>query len=134
MSLLGMPDGIYDWTNGERIVKRGCKLTLDKEGEEKIAGSAVTLVECVRNFCEWSGEGTAMGLRAVTETPARMLGLEGVKGCLEAGADADLVVIEEIEREGRRELVVEQVWKFGVKLFDKSEEVENGVMNLLSQA
>jgi N-acetylglucosamine-6-phosphate deacetylase len=48
-----------------------------------------------------------------------MLGLESVKGSLDAGADADLVVLEEtVSEEGRKELVVAQVWKFGVCVFD----------------
>lgn len=50
-----------------------------------------------------------------------MLGVDGVKGCLDAGADADLVVLSErgSEKEdgGRRELVVDEVWKFGVRVF-----------------
>jgi N-acetylglucosamine-6-phosphate deacetylase len=28
MSMLGLPDGIYNWTNGEVIAKKGGKLTL----------------------------------------------------------------------------------------------------------
>lgn len=59
---------------------------------------------------------------AVTGTPARMLGLEGLKGGLEAGADADLVVLEEgVGVEGgerRRTLRVDQVWKFGELVFE----------------
>jgi N-acetylglucosamine-6-phosphate deacetylase len=37
MHLVGLPDGVYEWTNSERIVKSGTKLTL--EGTvDKIAG------------------------------------------------------------------------------------------------
>jgi len=37
MHLVGLPDGVYEWTNGERIVKTGPKLIL--EGTvDKIAG------------------------------------------------------------------------------------------------
>ena len=50
-----------------------------------------------------------------------MLGLEGVKGSLEGEADADLVIFGEAEREGGgMDLVVDQVWKFGSKVFDRS--------------
>jgi N-acetylglucosamine-6-phosphate deacetylase len=118
MHLVGLPDGTYSWSNGERIVKRGAKLTL--EGSDKIAGSSISLVECVNNFLNWSGASVPEALRAVTGTPARMLGLEGVKGSLEGEADADLVVFGEAEREGGgKELVVDQVWKFGSKVFDR---------------
>jgi N-acetylglucosamine-6-phosphate deacetylase len=39
MHLAGLKDGIYEWTNGERIVKKGPCLTL--EGSDKIAGRSV---------------------------------------------------------------------------------------------
>jgi N-acetylglucosamine-6-phosphate deacetylase len=54
-----------------------------------------------------------------------MLGVAGVKGSLDAGADADLVVLseEEVGVPGsgaqRSELVVEEVWKFGVRVFER---------------
>lgn len=41
MHLVGLPDGVYDWTNGERIVKQGPRLVL--EGSDKIAGRSVAL-------------------------------------------------------------------------------------------
>jgi N-acetylglucosamine-6-phosphate deacetylase len=48
-----------------------------------------------------------------------MLGLDGVKGSLAEEADADLVIFSEATTNGR-ELVVDQVWKFGSKVFDAS--------------
>ena len=58
-----------------------------------------------------------------------MLGVAGTKGTLDAGADADLVVLSEEEvladaegqgpGQGRTELVVEEVWKFGVRVFER---------------
>lgn len=122
MHLVGLPDGIYDWTNGERIIKRGSKLVLENH-EEKIAGSSITLVECVSNFLNWSGASIPEALKAVTRTPAEMLGLQGVKGCLESEADADLVVIEEVvDGKGVRRLRIDEVWKFGVKVFELVED------------
>lgn len=121
MRLAGMPDGTYDWTNGSRIVKAGALLTLEEN--QKIAGSSIQLVDCVSNFMQWTGATVPEALKAVTETPARMLGLKGVKGELVQGADADLVVLGlEGEREGGCErFVVEQVWKFGNLVFEKGE-------------
>jgi imidazolonepropionase-like amidohydrolase len=40
-----------------------------------------------------------------------MLGLEGIKGSLPEGADADLVIFNNID--GR--LIVDEVWKFGTR-------------------
>jgi N-acetylglucosamine-6-phosphate deacetylase len=57
-------------------------------------------------------------VRAVTATPAEMLGLAGVKGTLAEGADADLVVLDARDEAGRKTVRVEQVWKFGVKVHD----------------
>jgi len=140
MHLVGLPDGIYPWHNGDNIIKRGNKLILEgseapspvssasssssssehegeKEaaGEGKIAGSAVLLIDCINNFLEWTGVGIPQAVGTVTRTPARMLGLEGTKGGLEEGKDADLVVL------GREKgkLMVDQVWKFGEKVFGR---------------
>lgn len=43
-----------------------------------------------------------------------MLRLEGVKGTLEPGADADLMVLTE-EEDGKR-LRLDEVWKFGIRV------------------
>lgn len=110
MRLTGCPDGTYEWTNGERIIKKGPLLTLEKNG--RIAGSAITLLECVNNFIGFTGAEVGEALRCVTETPAKMLGkdVETRKGKLEVGMDADLVVLD-LDSEGT--LGLQQVWKFG---------------------
>jgi N-acetylglucosamine-6-phosphate deacetylase len=123
MYLAGLPDGVYDWTNGERIVKTGPRLVL--EGSDKIAGSSSTLVECVNNFLRFSGATVAQALGAVTTTPAKMLNIEGIKGSLVPGADADLVVFEEIGSGTGHRLKVEQVWKFGECVYDYVKEQES---------
>jgi N-acetylglucosamine-6-phosphate deacetylase len=46
MGMLGLPDGEYEWTNGEKIVKNGGKLTLN--GSDQIAGRY-----CLRNLGPW---------------------------------------------------------------------------------
>ena len=52
-----------------------------------------------------------------------MLGLSGVKGCLDSDADADLCIIsEEVGPDGQKKLLVDQVWKFGSKVFDRLED------------
>ncbi|KAJ9482130.1 hypothetical protein VN97_g11314 [Penicillium thymicola] len=126
MRLCGLPDGVYEWTNGERIVKSGARLTL--EGSDKIAGSSATLIECVNNFRRWSGASTAAAINAVTATPARLLGLEGVKGSLQSGADADLIVLGESEDPFTGPtLTVDQVWKLGAKIHDTDKAATVGV-------
>jgi N-acetylglucosamine-6-phosphate deacetylase len=139
MKLAGLEDGIYDWTNGDRIVKKGALLTL--EGSDKLAGrsvhinsnistlygakvchSSITLVECVSNFLNWTDSTIPQAIKTVTSTPAKMLGVSSVKGTLNSGADADLVVLSEDRSQGERvKLIVDQVWKFGVKVHDSQE-------------
>lgn len=59
-----------------------------------------------------------------------MLGLQGTKGCLDEGADADLVILSETTTSDssstmtggsgsvrKQQLVVDEVWKFGRKVF-----------------
>ncbi|KAL2869939.1 N-acetylglucosamine-6-phosphate deacetylase [Aspergillus lucknowensis] len=121
MKLCGLPDGVYDWTNGERIIKTGARLTL--EGSDKIAGSSATLIECVNNFRRWSGASTAQALNAASATPARLLGLQGVKGSLDSGADADLIVLsDEDDPYSGPTLTLNQVWKRGSKIYDSSKD------------
>jgi len=112
MFAAGLPDGVYDWTNGDKIEKEGQVLKLVGSGG-KIAGSAATMMECVNNFLNWTGASVGEALSAVTSAPARMVGVMGNKGCLDAGADADLVVLEESEERGERKLEICEVWKFG---------------------
>ncbi|KAI5779256.1 N-acetylglucosamine-6-phosphate deacetylase [Geopyxis carbonaria] len=118
MAMLGLPDGAYEWTNGATIVKRGGELTL--QGTRTIAGSCVTLVECLTNLINWTDTSIATALRTVTQTPAKMLGLESIKGTLRPGADADLVVLRDgVDADGKTTLVVEEVWKFGVQVYER---------------
>lgn len=117
MKTVGQPDGVYDWTNGDRFVKKGSLLTL--EGTDTIAGSCASLIECVNNFWTWSDASLPEVINAVTATPAKMLGVQETKGTLQAGADADLMVLDPCEESnGKRVLNVTQVWKFGVLVSD----------------
>jgi N-acetylglucosamine-6-phosphate deacetylase len=76
----------------------------------------------VTNFLNWSGASIPQALKAVTATPAAMLGLSAIKGTLSSDADADLVVLEEeVDEKGWKTLRVDQVWKFGTKVFDREE-------------
>jgi N-acetylglucosamine-6-phosphate deacetylase len=70
----------------------------------------------VNNFLRWTGSSVPLALKAVTSTPAAMLGLEGIKGSLEPGADADLVIFSEESVGGASQLAVDEVWKFGTRI------------------
>ncbi|CAD0089665.1 unnamed protein product [Aureobasidium vineae] len=117
LSLAGLSRGTYEWTNGSRIVKKGSELTLEENG--RIAGGFASLLDCVTNFLNWSGNSVPEAVNAVTSVPAKMLGMDKIKGSLEAGADADLLVLSERRNEdGLRTLRVDKVWKFGKLVLD----------------
>ncbi|CAI6091532.1 unnamed protein product [Clonostachys chloroleuca] len=108
---MGMPDGSYEWTNGQRTVKKG--MTLMLEGTNTLAGSGIDLLSCVNNFMKWTGCSIPDAIRAVTSTPATMLGVSGSKGFLQVGADADLLILEDDYTNGSAALAINEVWKFG---------------------
>ena len=81
------------------------------------------MLECVNNFINWTGASIAEAIDAVTVTPAAMLGIAEAKGSLRVGADADLVILTEGKDEnGGVKLLVEEVWKFGTKVWEFFEE------------
>ena len=84
--------------------------------------SAVTMLECVNNFINCTGASIAEAIDAVTVTPASMLDIAGTKGTLEVGADADLaVLLEDRDDHGGIKLAVEEVWKFGTRVWSSAE-------------
>jgi N-acetylglucosamine-6-phosphate deacetylase len=86
----GMPDGRYRLGTFEVSVAGG----IVRNSDGKLAGSTLTLDRALRHM-------TALGLPLhevlpmLTSNPARLLGLERRKGCLAAGADADLVLLDD---------------------------------------
>ncbi|KAF2280198.1 N-acetylglucosamine-6-phosphate deacetylase [Westerdykella ornata] len=120
MFLLGLPDGVYRWTSGSHIEKRGNELRLQETGA--IAGSCATMIECVRNFVAGTDASVGEAIARATETPAEMLGLGGTKGVLRVGADADLVVLGWNGEDGVGVVLeVEEVWKFGRRVWGGGE-------------
>lgn len=84
-----MPDGNYRLGTFEVSVAGGvCR---DPQG--RLAGSTLTLDRALRNVVAL-GVPLADALRMMTLNPARLLGLEGKKGVLAPGADADLVLLD----------------------------------------
>jgi N-acetylglucosamine-6-phosphate deacetylase len=63
-----------------------------------IIGSVATTDDLVRNALAWLGVTLPEASRMVSHNPARVLGLQDRKGSLRAGADADLVVLDEALR------------------------------------
>jgi N-acetylglucosamine-6-phosphate deacetylase len=87
ISATGMPDGTYHLGSFEVRVRDGrC------ESYGKLAGSVFTMDVALRNVMKFAHLTFQESLRLATINPARVLGIEGRKGVLRAGADADVTV------------------------------------------
>lgn len=86
----GMPDGKYRLGPLEVGVAGG----VARNSEGKLAGSTLTLDRALRHMI-LLGIPLRDVLPMLTSNPARLLGLEARKGCLAAGADADLVLLDD---------------------------------------
>ncbi len=86
----GMPDGEYS-LGGQPIFVKGVKCLLE---DGTIAGSVLKLNQAVKNF----RDNTTLPLHKVvslaTLSPAKVVGVDGVKGSLEAGKDADIIITD----------------------------------------
>jgi N-acetylglucosamine-6-phosphate deacetylase len=91
ISAAGMSDGHYSLGGLEVSVKGGVARLADGT----LAGSTLTMERAVKNFMEFTGLPLPEAVRAATLNPARLLGLEGRKGSITEGKDADLVVFDE---------------------------------------
>jgi N-acetylglucosamine-6-phosphate deacetylase len=88
----GMPDGDYR-LGGRAIMVRGGTPVL--AGTDAIAGSTLTMERAVQNAVGLLGITVEDAVGMASANPARLLGLEGRKGAIAAGCDADLVVLNE---------------------------------------
>lgn len=84
----GMPDGTYRLGTFEVKVAGG----VCRSADGKLAGSTLTLDRALRNVVDL-GVPLADAIAMLTANPARLLGLEGRKGALAPGADADIVLL-----------------------------------------
>jgi N-acetylglucosamine-6-phosphate deacetylase len=86
ISATGMPDGRYQLGTLEVELKDG-RCTRDGN----LAGSALTMDRAVRNVMKFAGLSLQQAVRAASMNPAKAVGIN--KGIIEAGTDADFVVL-----------------------------------------
>lgn len=86
----GMPDGKYTLGTVEFTVAGG----VSRNSEGKLAGSTLTLDRALRHMLDL-GIPLRDVLPMLTFNPARLLGVEGRKGVLAPGADADLLFLDD---------------------------------------
>jgi N-acetylglucosamine-6-phosphate deacetylase len=89
MRAAGMPDGTYD-LGGQMAQVVGGTARLENGS---LAGSLLTLDQALRNAV-LAGLKLEVAIKLVSDHPARYLGLAN-KGRLEAGSDADIVVLDD---------------------------------------
>lgn len=84
----GLPDGDYGsvtMTNGQVYLKDGSSL----------AGSSLTTIQALRNVLKFTGYPLERILPSLTLVPARQIKVQDKKGSLEAGKDADFLVVDD---------------------------------------
>lgn len=93
----GMPEGsrpkLGSLMNGqETLIRDGVAMMPDLKA---FAGSVCTTDRCVRTMYKLAGVSLPDAVRMMTANPARVLGIDGSKGTIAKGMDADLVVFDE---------------------------------------
>jgi N-acetylglucosamine-6-phosphate deacetylase len=90
LSAVDMPEGSYPLGDKMIVVKDGeCR---DLDG--RLAGSTLTLDRSVRNLVQWYKLPLHEAIAAASASPARSMRMEGEKGVISPGADADLVFLD----------------------------------------
>lgn len=95
--LAGLPDGVYEMF-GRTVVKKDgiSRLEGSTSGMDgTMAGSEWPLNQDIYNLMDLVGVSLPNAIRMATLTPATIIGIEGYKGSIEPGKDADLVIIDD---------------------------------------
>jgi len=90
MRATSKPEGTYSIGGQEVTVARGQARL--KNGT--LAGSVLTMDKAVRNSINEVGVPLLKAIQMATLNPAKCLGIEGKKGSLEPGKDADIVILD----------------------------------------
>lgn len=93
LSAMGLPKG--DYVLGGNEVEVDEKGGAYVKGTKTLAGSTITIDECIRNFQKFTNCPLVEAIEAATLHPARLLGIDKQKGTLNVGGDADLVFLDD---------------------------------------
>uniref|UniRef100_A0A7C3WWB5 N-acetylglucosamine-6-phosphate deacetylase n=1 Tax=Dictyoglomus turgidum TaxID=513050 RepID=A0A7C3WWB5_9BACT len=87
----GLSDGEYSLAGQKVLVKDG-KATLESGS---LAGSTLTMNRAIKNMVEKEIVSLVDAIYMASLSPAKVIGIDGRKGSLEASKDADLTVLDE---------------------------------------
>ena len=91
-SLTGLPPGVYTRWGREIVLEEQISYVADRSA---YAGSVATMDQCVRVAIESMDLSLMDAFRMASLTPATILGVSDRKGSLEAGKDADVVILDD---------------------------------------
>lgn len=89
MRAAGLKEGTYDLGGQEVIVTKGQARLKD----ETLAGSVLTMDKAVKNMVNKIGIQLPNAIQMASYNPAKSIGVDGKKGSLEPGKDADIVIL-----------------------------------------
>jgi len=90
VSPLGLPDGEYEYDGRKMTVSEGVARYFNCT----LIGTALGLSELGRRFLSFTGWDIKALAKVASWNPARVLGIEERKGSIEAGKDADIVILD----------------------------------------
>lgn len=93
VAALGLPEGDHDFLGIPVLVKDGA---VRLKNSDNLAGSVLTLDVAIKNLFNWFGD---VALREIfmmaSLNPARVIGIDGSKGRIATGKDADIILVDE---------------------------------------
>ena len=90
----GLQEGLHEGSDGRRIVVYKNDVNrLEENGF--LAGSVMSMNMAVKNMINHTGIGLIDAVKMATVNPARLLGIDGRKGSIKEGMDADITVIDD---------------------------------------
>jgi N-acetylglucosamine-6-phosphate deacetylase len=91
MSAAGLPDGKYVYNGLRYESKKGLAVYC---GTDTLIGTTLTLNKMIKRIVDMGIVDLKDAVRMASLTPAEVLGIDNKKGSLEAGKDADIVVMD----------------------------------------
>ncbi len=104
MRAAGLGEGLYPFGDRNVIVKDGVAWLPDFE---TFAGSVATPDVCIRTVTQKAGIRLVDAVKMMTLTPARLCGLEHLKGSISAGKDADIILFD-------KDINIRNIFKKGI--------------------